>query len=244
MYLSEIFTSFQGEGPWAGVKQVFVRLAGCSLGCSYCDTPEARRRTPAFRIEREPLSGDFATVSNPSTPEKIVTIVRHLWDPSCHSVSLTGGEPLEQAEELCELMRLLAEAAVPIYLESNGTLPEALAQVVELADFISMDVKLDSSGGTGDLLDSHAEFLRIAAARPVFLKTVVTARTDPAEAARAFSILAGVKGDALLVLQPAGASGDEEPPGSAQLAHLQELAGEYFDEVGIMPQMHKHWKIA
>lgn len=244
MYLSEIFSSWQGEGPWAGVKQVFVRLAGCSLGCSYCDTPTARRPANTCRVELVPLSGEYELAANPLTPEEVGGMVERFWDASYHSVSLTGGEPLEQVEELRELMLLLKGADIPTYLESNGTLPAALQQVVELADFISMDVKLDSSGGTGDHLESHAEFLRIAGARPVCLKTVITSHTDLAEAERTFAALAEIKSDAPLVLQPVSETGDEEPPDFAHLARFQELAGAYFDEVRIIPQLHKRWKIA
>ncbi len=244
MFLSEIFSSWQGEGPWAGVKQVFVRLAGCSLGCSYCDTPEARRPSSSSRIERVPLSREFEPVANPLTPEEVAAVVGGLWDPSYHSVSLTGGEPLEQVEDLRALMLLLRGASIPTYLESNGTLPAALGRVVDLADFISMDIKLDTAGGTGDLLESHVEFLRIAAARPVFLKAVITCRTDPAEAERAFAALADIKRDAPLVLQPVSLAGGEETPDFELLARFQELASGYFDEVRIIPQMHKYWKIA
>ncbi len=244
MYVSEIFSSFQGEGPWAGVKQVFVRLAGCSLGCSYCDTPAAQRPSRWCRVEREPLARGFYLKPNPIEPAEVCAEVERVWDPSFHSVSLTGGEPLEQPEELAVLMSHLRAAGFAIYLESNGTLPAALAGVVEHAGIISMDVKLHTSGGTGDLLDRHAEFLALIGGRPVFLKAVITARTDPWEAARAFSALSHIRRDVPLVLQPVSPAGGEEPPDFDKLAYFQHVAGDYFDEVRIIPQMHKYWKIA
>ncbi len=244
MYVSEIFSSFQGEGPWAGVKQVFVRLGGCSLGCSYCDTPDAQRPSRWCRIEREPLGRSFYLRPNPLEPQEVCGEVQRIWDPSFHSVSLTGGEPLEQPEELAVLMSHLRSAGLATYLESNGTLPGALARVVKLAGVISMDVKLHSSGGTGDLLGRHADFLRLTEGRPVFLKVVITAATDAREAARAFSVLSRIRKGAPLVLQPVSASGGQEPPDFERLAYFQHVAGDYFDEVRMIPQMHKHWKIA
>ncbi len=244
MYLSEIFTSFQGEGPWAGVKQVFVRFAGCSLGCSYCDTPEARERTAWCRVEEGALQRNFYELANPLEPAAVFTEVRRVWDPSYHSVSLTGGEPLEQPDELLELMSLLAEASIPLYLESNGTRPQALSQVVDLAAIISMDIKLDSSSGTGDLLPRHAEFLRLTQSRPACLKAVITARTDPREAAKVFAVLAAIRSDVPLVLQPVSPTDGREAPDFERLAAFQQLAGDYFEDVRIIPQMHKYWKIA
>ncbi len=243
MYLNELFVSFQGEGPWAGVKQVFVRLAGCSLRCSYCDTPGALEPSRFCRIEREPLARRFYLRPNPLKPAEVREEILRLWGPSLHSVSLTGGEPLEQAEELADLMGLLHECSVPTYLETNGTRPEALVGIAELAGIISMDVKLHSSGGTGDLLEKHLDFLELTGDRRVFLKTVITAETDPWEAARAFAALAQVR-QVPLVLQPVGQAVDRQPPDFERLAYFQRVAGDYFDEVRIIPQLHKYWKIA
>ena len=49
-YLSEVFVSFQGEGAHIGRRHLFVRLAGCNLRCSYCDTPDSLERTTAYTV--------------------------------------------------------------------------------------------------------------------------------------------------------------------------------------------------
>ena len=72
--VKEIFTSIQGEGPYVGYKQLFIRLCGCNLNCKYCDT-------------------DFGLIgSREYSPEEIKQICEQNID--CHSVALTGGEPL------------------------------------------------------------------------------------------------------------------------------------------------------
>ena len=70
----EIFASIQGEGPYIGYKQLFIRLCSCNLHCKYCDTE--------FDIQN----------SKEYSKEELLRIVNENLD--CHSVSFTGGEPL------------------------------------------------------------------------------------------------------------------------------------------------------
>ena len=81
--ISEIFVSYQGEGPYLGVKQLFIRFYGCSFGCAYCDTKLLRYGT----FTKEDLLGKIAEYREPY-----------------HSVSITGGEPLEQSDFLKEFL--------------------------------------------------------------------------------------------------------------------------------------------
>ena len=70
----EIFASIQGEGPYIGYKQLFIRLCSCNLHCKYCDIE--------FDIQN----------SKEYSKEELLRIVNENLD--CHSVSFTGGEPL------------------------------------------------------------------------------------------------------------------------------------------------------
>src|SRR5437762_3022579 len=97
--VSELFVSFQGEGPHAGRRQLFVRLGGCPLRCRYCDTPESLVPTTTCRILG--LDGEQRR-PNPLTAAAldaaVVALAAHA--PPLHALALTGGEPLLQADFL------------------------------------------------------------------------------------------------------------------------------------------------
>lgn len=202
--LVEIFPSFQGEGLLAGVPQVFLRLAGCNLNCSYCDTPEARGEPEYCRVFG--WEGPAESVANPLPAVEVLKRITSLWSPAMHSVSVTGGEPLLQAEALVDLFSALRERGMPLYLDTNGTLPGELEKVVELVDWIAMDIKLPYTQGGNDLLGVHLRFLESASRRNVFLKVVVEEGTPAVELARFCREMAGRLGNTeriTLVLQPA-----------------------------------------
>jgi len=100
MRICEIFVSLQGEGTDAGTPCTFVRLAGCNLRCSYCDTEYA------FHGGKEMSDGEISdTVSG----------------LGCRRVCITGGEPLLQdVRSLCNLLR---SEGFHVKLETNGSLP-------------------------------------------------------------------------------------------------------------------------
>lgn len=137
--IKEIFESIQGEGPFVGVNQLFIRFCGCNLNCDYCDT-------------------DFGAEDAKSyTAESLVEKINKEYDLNkIHSISLTGGEPLLHADFINELKPLLSD--VKIYLETNATLSEELLKVKDKIDIISADIKLPSSTGK-DTFTLHNKFL-------------------------------------------------------------------------------------
>lgn len=95
--VNEMFYSLQGEGRWTGFPMKFIRLSGCNLHCSFCDT---------HYEEYQGMSTD--------------DILNNLPGPSdCHRVIITGGEPLmhPNATELC---RALQDNNYTVHLETNG----------------------------------------------------------------------------------------------------------------------------
>jgi len=243
--LVEIFSSIQGESELIGLRQVFLRFLGCNLRCDYCDTPESRAAgdRSVCRIERTPGRGDFETRDNPLSVTDVVDAVERLSAVPPHSVSLTGGEPLLQADFLTALLPEIEERlGLPIYLETNGTLPGALARVVDRVGIIGMDVKLPSVTGEGDAIRAreHREFLEIARRRRVFVKIVVGAGTPDAELEEAVRLVASVDPAIPVTLQPVTPNGRvTRAPSAARLLEMQALALRHLCVVKVIPQMHK-----
>ena len=140
--VAEIFDSIQGEGPYIGYRQLFIRFCGCNLLCNYCDT--------------EFDKGEEYTVSE--LIEKIKEFNLHAF----HSISLTGGEPLLHYEFLRQFLPEIKKLNLRVYLETNGTMPKALESIIDCVDIISMDFKVDSSAKIGDLFLKHDKFLQTA----------------------------------------------------------------------------------
>ncbi len=242
-WVAEVFSGIQGEGPWVGCRHLFIRLAGCNLRCAYCDTPVTQQRLAAGRIEEEAGGRNFVLLENPVSPARLVDLVRKLQPARHQAVSITGGEPLTQPGFLKELLPLLKEKGARIYLETNGTLPGAFAEVKDLIDITAMDFKLASATGQPPPWEDHARFLRLAReSSRVFVKAVVAAGTTPGELERVASLIATVDPGITLVLQPVtpviGAPGLHAPTPRQVLA-MQDLVSERLKDIRVIPQVHK-----
>jgi len=119
--VNEIFYSIQGESSYAGRPCVFVRLTGCNLRCSYCDTKFAYEEGEDMEI------GDIMGL-----------VEAH----QCPLVEVTGGEPLIQKDTPL-LVRRLIERGHEVLMETNGS--QDISQVDDRCVKI-MDVKCPSSG--------------------------------------------------------------------------------------------------
>lgn len=232
--LIEVFTSVQGEGPYVGCRQLFVRLAGCNLDCAYCDTPF--RAGPRFRFETAPGAGVFETIPNPVPAEQLAARIRSLPLGEYQAVSITGGEPLLQARFLQELLAALDPVA-RIYLETNGTLVPELKAVVQLCDIVAMDIKLPSVSGR-PMPGQHAAFLRAAAAREVFVKVVAGPHSSRDEIRRAAALVRAVDERIPLIIQPVTVADRPVPVPAAHLLALQQCALELLSDVRVIPQVH------
>ncbi len=124
MQITEIYKSLQGESTHAGLPCVFVRLTGCNLRCSWCDS------------EFSFYGGHRMTV------EEVLTEVSTL-SPAGGLVEITGGEPMLQEREVVLLMERLLEGGYKVLLETSGERP--LARVPKAVIKI-VDVKCPQSG--------------------------------------------------------------------------------------------------
>jgi len=133
MFITEIFKSIQGEGTRAGLPCVFVRLTGCNLRCTWCDTAYAFHGGKKMSVDEvvarvDELAGREATASGASAAVPLV--------------ELTGGEPLLQ-EEIYPLAEKLVTAGYTVMIETSGErfvgrLPSEVIKIV--------DVKCPDSG--------------------------------------------------------------------------------------------------
>jgi organic radical activating enzyme len=240
LYVSEIFSSIQGEGMLSGRRQIFVRLTECNLECSYCDTDFVK--TDICRIETKPGLGIFHHLSQPLTLQMFLLLL-HDWLlqlPSAHhSVSFTGGEPLLHADVLREWFPEIRKI-LPIHLETNGTLPVAMHKVKECVDYINMDMKLPSTAGcTEHLWDLHALFLRECQGADVSVKVVVGEGTTDGEISTVSDIISSVDASLPLFLQPLSLPDGRTGISATTLFHLQEMASSRLPDVRVIPQMHK-----
>ena len=222
----EIFKSVQGEGKYVGVPQVFVRFFECNMHCVWCDTPNS--------------IGDTARKYDEYSPEELWRKVKVLL-PHCHSVSLTGGEPLLQKDFIKKFLPVLRKNKIPSYLETNGTLPEALRELIEDIDMVAMDIKLPSSTKQRPFWKEHEAFLKIALKKNVFIKTVISSDTDKKDVSRSIDLVAGIDPNILFILQP---NFFEMKNGvMKRCLEFQEECSKRLKNVRIVPQVHKFMKL-
>ena len=246
--IQEVFSSLQGEGIYWGRRQIFIRFFGCNMKCLYCDEPETS------------FVPDSEASYLPKTVDQLLEEVDLLekGQGPHHSISLTGGEPLGHTEFLLELAPTLKERGFRLYLDTNGTLPDRLRQVLPYLDVIAMDIKPPSATGDRPFWDAHRRFLEVGQEKEIFVKIVVTAGTLDEELERAILMIAQIDPTIPLVLQPVtpppvrSASGGRRPFGPrtgggavsetvspSRLFEWSALARRHLSDVRILGQLHK-----
>ena len=152
MQITEIYKSLQGESTYAGLPCVFVRLTGCNLRCSWCDSEYT------FQGGRK------------MTVEQVRDEVSRL-SPEGGLVEITGGEPMLQEREVVPLMKLLLQEGHQVLLETSGERPleRVPADVIKI-----VDVKCPDSGEANTF---HMENLEALTNRDE-IKFVLSSRAD------------------------------------------------------------------
>lgn len=231
----EIFSSIQGEGPYVGVRQIFLRLPGCNLTCPYCDTPVDN--PPRLSLEAVPGSRSFQYFDNPLDIKNLLCLLMRFNFAKHHSLSVTGGEPLLWNRELAEFIPLVKEQGLKIYLETNGTLPDRLDPLLPWLDFISMDIKLPFEGHV--FWNEHYQFLNKSnKAKEVFIKIVLHTDSPFSDLRKARELIADVDPDIPTILQPVTATRGIVPPKPHQMLEWQDYFQESLKNVRIIPQTH------
>ena len=241
-WLAEIFSSIQGEGLLVGVRQVFVRFAGCHRRCCFCDTPAALMHRPATWQQELPGRSD-QKCPNPISVEQLAAILRGIQKSSgpFHSLSLTGGEPLLQADFLRGALPRLRRLGWSIYLETAGDRWRELAVILPWLDYVAMDIKLSSVTGQPAAWTAHKRFLQLSAASraETFVKIVVSRATAETEVRRAIRLVRSVEPCVPVIFQPATPHRGVHAPAPQQLWRWQALAvAAGLRDVRVIPQCH------
>ena len=239
-YVSEIFSSFQGEGLFAGRRHVFLRMGGCNLRCGYCDTPGSLERTASCSVQG--AAGGEQTVKNPLDVASVVSLLEPLLSAQgVHALAITGGEPLLQSEFIAELLDA-NEPPVPVLLETNGTYPRRLEAVLPFIDIVSMDLKLPTNSGEPPFWEEHRAFLAATkgkTGKTVYVKVPVDEATSEREVTTAARLVAAHDRSTTVFLQPILSPSAEVQISPTRLARFYDLATAHLDDVRVLPQAHR-----
>ena len=227
--VSEVFFSYQGEGPFFGEPQIFVRFFGCNISCDYCDTKPVRFSEYMLRelLNKIKSLGKLNSMKFPGNEPVFVV--------------LTGGEPLVRRNFLIRLLPLLKQMRFKTMLETNGILYRQLRGILKYLDIVSMDIKLPSECG-GNFFIEHAGFLRLCREK-AYVKIVVTNKTGNGEFLKALELISSVSKKIPLVLQAVSPGKKSVEPSEPHLKQLIEIAGKKLERVYLIPQMQKVWKV-
>lgn len=244
-YLSELFSSIQGEGPFIGERHFFIRFCGCHRKCVFCDTDVERSKN--IMIEKIPGSGVIDCHPNPISSTKILELINIIdKERNCKKISITGGEPLLQEKFLYELLPILRNDNREIYLETSGDLTRQLELIVEWINYASVDIKLSSVTNEKNSFSNHWKFLKILKNNNVdfYTKIIVSNDTDGEELVEAFEGINNVAGrETTIVLQPMTKTNNAKNiPSIINLLKWQEQAQFYLSDVRVIPQSHKMLK--
>jgi 7-cyano-7-deazaguanosine (preQ0) biosynthesis protein QueE len=177
--VNEIFgPTFQGEGPYAGQPCAFVRLSGCNLECSWCDTPYTWAFTPqkAEKHQSKKLY-DKTQEERLMDEQAVLDEVLKLTNGMVSTVVVSGGEPLMQQSGLERLARLLLEHGIDMHIETAGTIAPT-SGLVELVDHFTVSPKLANSGNLAGKRFKPAVLATFAMLPQVCFKYVVEHAAD------------------------------------------------------------------
>ncbi len=191
--VSEVFYSQQGEGRFAGVPAVFIRLKYCNLGCSWCDT---RFTWEEGKIEEGALFS-ASDLANLVTDQIALTQAK----PKNVHVVLTGGEPMLHQDRLPALVDELGKYGFGFFeMETNGMFVPSL-EMVERISWWNCSPKLTNNGLVREVNIVPEALHTIAATGHADFKFVVQSRSDFDEIARDFASLVSAES---IILMPEG----------------------------------------
>ena len=211
-FIREIFSSIQGEGTHIGEKHVFVRFCKCNLKCDFCDTD--------FEIKN---------AKNYST-EELYNVLK-LQDANI--ISFTGGEPLLDIDFLEEFLKNYKDKLnKKIYLETNGTLYDELARIIDYVDIVAMDIKVKSATNQDNRFIDNEKFLKTASKKENFVKVVFNNSIKDDEIENICNI--SKKYNSTIILQPKMPLDKD-----IELINIFNKFYKNYSSIRLIPQVHK-----
>lgn len=135
LVVNEIFgPTVQGEGESLGVPAVFLRVAGCSLSCTWCDTPYSWDWSLHDRRE------NATRMSAQGAWDKVIELAR---GTSTRTLVVTGGEPALQSKGLLPITRMASRAGWRVEVETSGAVD--LGELADAVDLVTVSPKMTSS---------------------------------------------------------------------------------------------------
>ena len=228
--LSEIFTSIEGEGILFGTKTLFVRLAGCPFTCFYCDTPESL-----------PLdSGKEYTI------EQACQLIDQSLKDKTYKVNFTGGDPLIQHEAVAELAKHVQTKNIPTYLESSCFDARKFSHVLPFIDLVKIEFKTPDSEFVDaqhypNLIKNTLQCLESSkkSRKTTYIKMVVSSKTEIPPLTDLLEKIFGIVSNldiAGFIIQPTYGIAE---PSLDHLLKLYDIVFSYYEEVRVVPQLHK-----
>ncbi len=228
--ISEIFTSVEGEGIYFGTKTLFVRLAGCTLKCFWCDTPYALSMKDGKEYD---------------VNDAIKLIDKNLVQ-NTFKVNFTGGEPLLQHKAVYEMAKHVRNKGLRTYLESSCFSVERFKEILPLIDICKVEFKLSDSevvdpAHYDELLENELKCLEEAVKnkKATYIKVVVSKLSDKKEFEElAKMVFEKIRADDIkgFIIQPVHGKSE---PSLDQLFQFYDTVYPYYEHVRIVPQLHK-----
>jgi 7-carboxy-7-deazaguanine synthase len=214
--VAETFISIQGEGPTAGQRAVFLRLSGCALDCTFCDTTEVWKQGTFYKFDE--LIQRFEEIGAINALNKGARLI------------LTGGDPLLQIKELHEFLVVLfsnLERAIDVEVETEGVLLAVGTELDEYVTQYNVSPKLANSGMPfarrvrSTVIESHVK--AHSKEVPHIFKFVVASMEDVAEMMQTYVIPFNIPKDRIW-LMPMCSSREAQ---DALAHHVVQLALDY-----------------
>jgi len=235
-YFKEIFLSFQGEAIYIGYPQLFLRFCDCNLKCKFCDTDF--KRSSHCKIFYSFFSNRFLKEKNPININQLKKIISNFKNLKYHSIVLTGGEPLLNADFI---KLFLKNKNKKIFLETNGTLPNELNKIINLMDIISMDIKLNSVSGNNCNYSIFQDFINIALRKDLYIKIIVNNKIDFSELEQILKLK--IPSNLPIIIQPEMNKTGKIFIEKNTIIKIIKILEKKYSNIRFIPQIHKILKI-